>query len=246
VAFEKPVEGNPHKFVIKQHFHTAHSIAKFHDVDCKLDVFIKDSGEILRRRSRSSVFYAKRNWDEKSEKSLMAKIEQLYHQEINKIKSFELRNHSAISVYFMLWKIRYDFHISRMDDAVLNGISGSGLTKEQEEILESKGCSFVRDGGVVPARFMTGIQVLRQLDMNRPGMQNIKWGLLEAKEGEFIVADSYNDLTFMPISPTLAFCAGYQDMQIDKAGVSNANKQSIEKSREFYFARDLSECPIAQ
>lgn len=245
MAFEKPTEGNPHKFVIKQHFHTAHSIAKFHDVDCKLDVFIKDSGEALRRHSRSSIFCAKRNWDEKSEKGLMADIEQLFHQEINEIKPFELRNHSAISEYFMLWKIRYDFHISRMDDAVLNGISGSGLTKEQEEVLESKGGSFVRDGGMFPARFMTGIQVLRLLDMNRPGMQNMKWGLLEAEEGEFIVADSYNDLAFMPISPTLAFCAGSQDMQIDKAYVTNANRKSIEKSREFYFARDLSKCPVA-
>ena len=245
MAFEKPAEGNPHKFVIKQHFHTAHSIAKFHDVDCKLDVFIKGSGEVLRRHSRSSIFCTKRNWDEKSEKGLMANIEKLYHQEIDDIKPFELRNHSAISEYFMLWRIRYDFHISRMDDIELNGILGSGLTQEQEEILESKGCSFVRDGGVVPARFMTGIQVIRLLDINRAKMQNIKWGLLEANEGEFIVADSYNDLTFMPISPTLAFCAGYQDMQIDKIGVANANNQSIKKSREFYFAKDLSKCPIS-
>jgi len=245
VAFEKPAEGNPHQFVIKQHFHTAHSIAKFHDVDCKLDVFIKDSGEVLRRHSRSSIFCAKRNWDEKSEKGLMSDIERLYHQEIDDIKPFELRNHSAISEYFMLWKIRYDFHISRMENVVLNGISGSGLTQEQEEILESKGYSFVRDGGVVPARFMTGVQVIRLLDINRPRIQHIKWGLLEASEGEFIVADSYNDLTFMPISPTLAFCAGYQDMKIDKVGVTSANRQSIEKSREFYFDKDLSRCPIS-
>lgn len=244
MVFEKPEKGNPHKFVIKQHFHTAHSIAKFHDVDSKLDVFIKDSSETLRRHSRSSIFYAKRNWDEKSEKGLMANIEQLFHQEINEIKPFDLRNHSAISEYFMLWKIRYDFHISRMDDAVLNGISGSGLTNEQEENLEIRGCSFVRYGGVVPARFVTGIQIHMQLDINRPGMQNMKWGLLEAKDGEFIVADSYSDLAFFPITPTLAFCAGSQDMQLDKAGVTNANKQSIEKSRVFYFARDLTKCPI--
>lgn len=245
MTFEKPTKGNPHKLTIKQHFHTAHSITKFHDVDCKLDVFIKDSSEALRRHSRSSIFCTKRNWDEKSEKGLMAKIEQLFHQEINEIKSFEFRNHSAISEYFMLWKIRYDFHISRMDDIILNEISASGLTKAQEEILESKRSAFIRGNGIMPARFMTGIQIHRQLDMNRHGMKNMKWGLLEATEGEFIVADSYNDLTFMPISPTLAFCAGHQDMQIDKMGVTNANKQSIEKSREFYFARDLSKCPIA-
>ncbi|GAL21792.1 hypothetical protein JCM19235_1614 [Vibrio maritimus] len=46
-----------------------------------------------------------------------------------------------------------------MQDITLNGISGSGVTAEEEEILESKGAMFVRDGGKVPSRFMTGTQV---------------------------------------------------------------------------------------
>ena len=245
VTFEQPVKGNPHQFVIKQHFHTAYSIGKFHGNDEKLDVYINETGETERKHKRSSIFCAKRNWDQKAETGLMADIEKLFHEEINDIKPFESRNHSAISEYFLLWRIRHNFHISRVDDVVLNGISGSGLTKEEEEILESKGASFVRDGGVIPARFMTGIQVLMLLDQHRPGVKDLKWGLLKTKEGEFIVADCYKDLTYIPISPTLAFCAGYQDMDIDKTSVANANKQSIEKSSEFYFARDLSQCPVA-
>ena len=245
MGFEKPAKGNPHKFVIKQHFHTAHSIGKFHCDDDKLDVFIKESGLTERKHKRSSVFCAKRNWDQKAEIGLMTDIEHSFHEEINNTKSFEERDHSAISEYFLLWRIRHNFHTSRMDDVVLNGISGSGLSREEEEILESKGASFVREGGVVPSRFMTGIQVLMQLVQQRPGVKNLKWGLLKACEGEFVVADCYKDLTFMPISPTLAFCAGYEDMNIDRSGVATANKQSIEKSSAFYFARDLSQCPIA-
>lgn len=245
MTFDPTVKGNPHQFVIKQHFHTAHAIGKFHDNDEKLDVHTLETGEVERRDKRSNVFCAKRNWDQKAEIGLMADIEKSFHEEINDIKPFDLRNHSAISEYFLLWKIRHNFHILHMDDVVLNGISGSGLSKEEEEILESKGAMFVRDGGVVPARFMTGIQVLMQLDQQQQGVKNLKWGLLTAKDGEFIVADCYKDLTFIPISPTLAFCAGYEDMDIDRVSVANANKQSIDKSSEFYFARDLSQCPVA-
>ncbi len=245
MTFEPTVKGNPHQFVIKQHFHTAHAIGKFHGNDGKLDVHNIEKGETERKHKRSTIFCAKRNWDQKAEIGLMADIEKLFHEEINNIKPFNLRNHSAISEYFLLWRIRHNFHSSRMDDVALNGISGSGLSKAEEEVLESKGVMFVRDGGVVPARFMTGIQVLMQLDQQRGGVENLKWGLLKAKEGEFIVADCYQDLTFIPISPTSAFCAGYKDMNIDRSDVTNANKQSIDKASEFYFARNLSRCPIA-
>lgn len=245
MTFEKPAKGNPHQFVIKQHFHTANSIGKFHGDDEKLDVHFKGTGGVERKHKRSNIFCAKRNWDQKAEVGLMANIEKLFHEEINNIKSYELRNHNAISEYFLLWRIRHSFHLSRMDDVVLNGVAGSGLTKEEEENLESKGAFFIRDDGVVPARFMTGIQVLAQLDQQRSGMENLKWGLLEANEGEFIVADCYKDLTFLPISPTLAFCANYQDLKIDRVSVADVNKQSIAKSSEFYFARDLSKCPVA-
>lgn len=245
MTFEKPIKGNPHQFVLKQHFHTAHSIGKFHGSDEKLDVYIKETGEIERKDKRSSVFCAKRNWDQKAEVCLMADIEKSFHDEVNNIKPFHSRNHSAISEYFILWRIRHNFHISRMDDVVLNGISGSGLTKEAEEVSESKGTLFVRDHGLVPARFMTGIQVLAQLDQQRSGVKGLKWGLLKARDGEFIVADCYYAMTFIPISPNLAFCAGYQDMEIDRASVANANKQSVEMASEFYFAKDLSQCPLA-
>jgi len=245
VAFEPPVKGNPHQFVIKQHFHTAHAISKFYGSDEKVDVHNLISGITERKHKRANIFCAKRNWDQKAEVGIMAKIESEFHEEINNPKCFESRSHSAISEYFLLWRIRHHFHRSRMEDKALIGVTGSGLTKEQEEILESKGAMFFRDGGVAPARFMTGVQVIMQLDRQRSGVKDLKWGLLTASEGEFIVADCYNDLTLIPISPNLAFCAGYKDMYIDRESVANINKQSIQASTEFYFAKDLALCPVA-
>ena len=69
MIFERPVKGNPHQFVIKQHFHTAYSIGKFHGNDEKLDVYINETGETARKYKRSSIFCTKRNWDQKTEVS---------------------------------------------------------------------------------------------------------------------------------------------------------------------------------
>lgn len=245
MSFEPPRKGNPFQFVIQQHFHTAHSIEKFCDDDDQVEVHFLDSGKTEKRHKRAKVFCTKRNWDQKAEIGLMAEIEEDFHNEIDNIKPYASRNHQAISKYFLLWRIRHNFHISPIDDAILTGISGSGLTKVQEEILESKGAIYVREGGAVPARFITGIQVLMQLDKQWPRVENFKWGLLTANEGEFIVADCYKDLTFMPVSPTLVFCAGYKDLTINKESVANANRQSIEKASEFYFARKMADCPVA-
>ena len=245
MTFEHPIKGNRHQFVINQHFHTAHAIGKFYGDDEKVDVHIVKTDQTERKHKRASIFCAKRNWDQKAETGIMADIESAFHEEINNLKPFKSRNHQAISDYFLLWRIRHHFHMSRMEDQALTGVTGSDLTKEQEELLESNGVMFVRENGMVPARFMTGIQVLMQLDRQRAGVENLKWGLLTSSDGEFAVADCYYDLAFMPISPKLALCAGYTDINIDRQSVANANMQSIAKATEFYFARDLDLCPVA-
>ena len=246
MSFERPSKGNPFQFTIDQHIHSAHSIGKFCDSDDKVEVHFMDSGVTEKRQKRAKVFCTQRNWDQKAEIGLMADIENEFHKQIDNNKQFDSRSHQAISKYFLLWRIRHNFHISPNEDGILNGVSGSGLTsKEQEEILEHKGVMFVREGGVIPSRFLTGTQVLLKLDHLWPLVENMKWGLLTAHEGEFLVADCYNDLTFIPISPTCAFCVGYEDMEIDKQSVANANKQSIEEATNFYFSRNLAKCPIA-
>ena len=175
----------------------------------------------------------------------MKTIENEFHGEINNRKQFENRNHHAISKYFLLWRIRHHFYTSPIIDLTLNGITGSVLMGEQEEVLESNGKMYVRDDGKVPARFITGMQIRLELLKQWSNVEFLQWGLIEAKEGEFLVADCYHDLTLMPISPKLAFCAGYKDQVISKLEVAEINTQSIGKSSIFYFAKNLAECPIA-
>jgi hypothetical protein len=245
MSFEKPQKGNPHKFVIKQHFHTAHIISKFYNSSNQIEVKFSGSNQIEPVSKKSKKFCAKRAWDEKSERGIMADIENKFHEEVNNIKPIGTRSHEAISKYFILWRIRHHMATSEIENPNVKGVSGSDLTKEQEENLESIGCSYFRDDGELPSRFVNGVILIQQLDFQFQDFTEKRWGLLESLNGEFIVADCYQGIMLMPISPTLAFCAGYDDMVIDLQTLININKESIDIASDFCFARDWDKCPVA-
>jgi len=246
MPYERTIKKNPRQLTIDQHFHTAHAISLFYNSDNTVEVKELSSDEVVRRHKRAKIFCTKRTWDQRAETGYMVPIEKSFHEEIDNIKSFSNRNHQAISKYCLLWRLRHDHHLSSPDDAVLNGISGSDLTKEQEEILESKNVSFVRDGGVVPSRFSSGLQIQIGLDRDWHACSHFKWGLIEALDGEFLVADGCGDLAFIPISPKLAFWAGEFDQTINRQQLAQANKETIARAKEYYFARKISECPVAE
>lgn len=244
MPYEPTTKGNPKQLVVDQHFHTAHAISLFYDSDEKVEVMELSSGEIVKRHKRAKIFCTKRTWDERAETGYMADIENAFHNEIDNIKSFSDRDHQAISKYCLLWRLRHEYHLSSPEDVVLNGVSGSGFTKEQEEILESKHTSFVREGGVWPARSYVGVRIQTDLHCYFNQVRDVKWGLVEAQDGEFIVADGYGELAFIPISPKLAFCAGQSDQKINRQLLSKINRESVSRAKEYYFARKISECPI--
>ena len=245
MPYEPTIKGNPQKLTVEQHIHTAHAISKFYNEAEKVQVKLIASQEIVERNKRAKIFCTKRTWDERAEKGYMAAIEKEFHNQIDNVRDYSSRCHESISRYFLLWRLRFAYHTCPNQDIVLNGITGSGLAKEQEEILESKWCMYTRDNGVVPSRFSTSLQIQIELDRAWEAYSGLKWGLLEATDGEFLVADGYDDLTFMPIAPKFAFAAGVGDQKISKEKVFELNNCSLAKATEYVFARDFSACPIA-
>jgi len=246
MPFEPTLKKNPMQLTIHQHFHTAHAISLFYDLDGKVEVKDISSNEIVKRHKRAKIFCTKRTWDQRAENGYMVPIEKRFHEEIDNIKSFQKRNHEAISKYCLLWRLRHKYHLNDQQDVFLNGISGSGLTKNEEEILESKHVSFVREGGVVASRFSTGFQMQISLDQDWYDCSHFTWGLIQATEGEFLVADGYGDFAFIPISPKFAFYAGEVDQKIYRNILIELNKETARRAQEFYFARKISECPITK
>jgi hypothetical protein len=246
VTFEKPRKGNPLEFVIDQHFHTAHAIAKFYNNDEKVEVFMKDSEETIQRHKRAKIFCAKRNWDERAERGYMTEIESNFHAQIDNLVSFKNRDHKAISEYFVLWRLRHLFHIERLSDAPLHGVQGEDLTKEQQEALEKIGWGYVNENGEIPARQLTGGQIqLGVMGLMDTTFSKMKWGLLKARKGQFLCSDSYQKLCILPISPKYVFAGNLSDETLDHNKVALVNKESIESATEFYFSKSLRNCPVA-
>lgn len=209
MPFERTTKGNPHGLTIKQHFHTAHAIGKFYDkTEKNVEVKFIETGLIKKLHKGDATFYTRRTWDQRAESGYMQSIEDDFHNEINKIKNYSNRNHQAISMYFLLWRLRYHFHMNPIDDFVTNEVTPYKATMEEQELLESKGISFIREGNITPSRVMTGLFIQMDLKVQWHKIKDWKWGLLEARKGEFLVADSYQYHSFMPITPELALVAG--------------------------------------
>lgn len=246
MSYEPTIKKNPRQLTIDQHFHTAHAISMFYNSDNKVEVKDLFSGEIIKRHKRAKIFCTKSTWDQRAEAGYMVPIEKYFHEKIDNIKIFQKRNHEAISKYCLLWRLRHKYHLNNQQDAVLNGISGSSLTKEEEEIIESKHGIFLREGGVIASRFSSGSQIQNSLYQDWCNCSHFTWGLIEATEGEFLVSDGYSDFAFIPISPKFAFYAGEVDQKIDRNILIELNKETVRRAQEFYFARKISECPITK
>jgi hypothetical protein len=244
MSYERPTKGNKQQLAIDQHFHTAHAIAKFYGEDENVEVRIVESNEIVKRQKRASIFCTKRTWDEKAERGYMSRIEKAFHEEIDHIKPYAKRNHAAISEYFLLWELRFKYHILDLADPKL-GVEGTQLTKTQEEILEKKGYCFLRENGIYPSRFISSTSIVIDIDRHWPSLKDIKWGMLESKDAEFVVADSYKEMMLIPFEPRRLFAANFNDMTISNINVARINKESVASSTIFYFGKDLSKCPIS-
>ena len=246
MTFEKTRKGNPLQLTIDQHFHSAHSIAKFYNEKDKVEVFEFNSKQVLERNKKAKIFCAKRNWDERAERGYMVGIESRFHKQIDNILSFNNRDHSAISKYFCLWRLRHKFHLDRLPNAQLFGLEGETFTKSQQEITEYNGVGYLNQSAEISARQLTGDQIQIGIVQLMQTFGDIKWGLLESKEGQYICADAYHEVCLIPISPTLAFGGNLPDKQLSKQEVAQVNEYSLQSASEFYFAQNLNKCPIAK
>ncbi|EIQ1514432.1 hypothetical protein LUR59_004626 [Vibrio parahaemolyticus] len=245
MEYEKPRKGNPLGITLEQHFHSAHSIGKFYNHKESVEVHEISTCLTFSRKKRAKIFCTKRNWDERAEHGYMANIEHDFHDQIDNLGTETERDHKAISRYFNLWRLRHQMHLNRLSNAKLHGISGEELTKEQQETLEVMHVGYVNSDGEIPARQLTGGQIQLGIDQLMLEFKDTRWGLLQAKKGHFLCADSYHELCIMPISPKFAFAANLPDQILTYAEVATVNKQSIESAKEFYFAKSLKKCPIA-
>jgi len=239
--------GNPRQLTINQHVMPRRSIARFTDGGV-VKVVSLPYNAVKKRHPEHVVFCVKRLWDQKAETIGSRRIEAAYQDvadaTVNGCRTFTNEQQKAITEMFFLWKARYETKGEDREDIYANGITGSDLDLDQQEILENKGCIFMLPGGRMPRRFMNGISLRVRMDNDRIHAGPINWGVVEAKEGEFIVPDTTGGVTLMPISPKLCLTGGQTNICINFEAVAETNALLRSLAVGYYFARDLEVCPM--
>ena len=125
-----------------------------------------------------------------------------------------------------------------------NGLVGAALTKEQEENLEANHYMYVRSNGIIPGRQVAGLHIQKGIMAICRQMSDAQWGIVRADCGEFIVPDYCPDKIIIPVSPTLCLVNPCKSGVVPREGVAKINRYMLAGCREYYFARDISECPL--
>jgi hypothetical protein len=248
MKYEKPQKGNPHNLTIKQHVFPRASIERFYDSNGFVSVFSKSQGKVIPLRSSNEFFCAKRVWDQRTEAFIGKQIEDEFQALVRGIESgavtvighFQKR---VVEEFYSLWRTRHRFLMHGLDDISVNGIAGEFLTVDQQELLEKHHTIFFRDG-VMPGRFAAGIHVMRYMDSFLQSNMNMQWGIIRTVDGEFIVPDCFEDMMIIPLAPTVALMADQPNSIITRDEVAVVNRVAISRSSNYFFARDLSSCPV--
>ena len=245
---EKTRPGNPNRLTIKQHVFPLKSMMRFAHKG-RLSVRIVGRSETQSAKPDNSLFCANRAWDQRSEGGWMKRIEDEFQAIVSPIvdergEAISSRQKPLINRMYALWYMRARYRDLEEQEIQLNAITGSDLTKEQEENLETNGCSFARTGGRLPARQLNGLQLQMRVDHYAEALtaQIPSWGIISAQSGEFIVPDVPMH-TIIPLSPQIALVGSVPDGVITDQNLAEINRAMRAASREYFFARDFSKCP---
>lgn len=248
MKFEKTQTGNPHRLTVAQHVFPKSGIRRFCNSDGAVQVFSRKLGRVLSLAPGNEFFCVKRVWDQSAETGIGKRAEDRFGSLANGILSgtvktigvFEKR---VVEEFFSLWRTRHKFKIEGLPDINFPEFSGDQLTKNEQEILESKHVTFMLDG-VMPGRFAASIHLFgfySQFSMDNHRMQ---WGIVRAGQGEFIVPDCFQDMMVIPLSPTIAIAADQPNSVLTLDEVAAINQLAISRATDYFFARDLSKCPL--
>ena len=202
-----------------------------------------------------SVFCVYRKWAHGDEHGFMKKIEDSFQDIarniiINGTSSISQIDRHRINEFFALWYMRDRVESFDNRDLQLNILKGDPWTKEQEENLESNGYSFVNQSGALPVRFVNSIKIRSYIYRGiLPQLENVQWGVIRAGTGEFLVPDvpaniNTKAIHVIPLTPTQSLVANHPDGSMDSNDVMKINRGIWLQSENYYFARDLSKCPL--
>jgi hypothetical protein len=246
MKYERTQKGNPHDLIINQHIFPRKSIARFTN-NKVVQVFLRDKNATFSATPGNAIFCVSRTWDQRAERGYMKDIEDRFQclaDELSeRTRILSDSENSVISDFYLLWYFRFYYSITPIQDQKLPGITGSRLTKDQEEILESRYVSFVRSNGFMPARFMNSGYITILMQRFKAGQfENLKWGVIESNKEEYIVPDYFWPYMVVPLTPLKCFIANETNKLATPKNITAINKIALSNYKRYYFGRFLKDC----
>jgi hypothetical protein len=255
--FEAIQNGNPHKLTKKQHFVPNESIKRFsNDNKCVQVKNLRSKNQkIISVTPNDDIFWVPRLWDQRAESGYMKKIEDTFQELVDKIIQDQIRffddtHNKIICDMYTLWEKRAFFIEEFLKNPVLyhqlNGIQGDNLTKNEQEILESKYCGYINENAEISNRSLAGLQIQMSIDFSR--YVNIRWGILKSTCKEFIMPSNpimpkneneINATIIFPISPSYCLVPTVVYQIASDEDVEELNRLIIQNSKWFYFGKNL-------
>lgn len=234
-----------------QHVFPARSIARFVDAATGgVQLQRLPSAAIRSAKPRDVIFCAKRAWDARAERGYMKAIEDEFQELAERIIAgatsvIEPVDKGKIDRFFALWRLRAEHRDATSGAVQFQGITGEDLTRDQEEILESKGVFFVRRDGTMQGHRMRGIEIQIAIDRAAEGLSSMRWGVIRTLGRQLVVPDQPT-IPLVPILPTLCLCGGETPWPpyaaITAANVIELNQRASSGAKAYVFANDLTEC----
>ncbi len=248
----QPIQkGNPHRLTTKQHIFPVRGLQRFANEDGLLWVRRRKSAPEFPLPPEDQLFCALRVWDQRAESGFMKACEDAFERMVGRVVAGGdalSEDESAIATeYWALWRWRLHFRNEPLEDHKLPilGLRVEKLTLDQREILEQRGVTFIADDFALNGRSIAGAQIQRAIDREAARFKGKRWGVVKAKEGEFILPDGFGPHGVIPVCPTILLVLGQPDILIAEAQVGETNKIALESAVHYVAARDFKACPAA-
>jgi hypothetical protein len=154
------------------------------------------------------------------------------------------REKKAINLFFALCFLRAEWKTTRIPNSQIPGAVGFEYptTRDLQEELESRHVICFGPDLTFPGRSLAGIVMQSRINQLQNELSDTEWCILRAMRGEFLVADNFSRWRVIPISPVLCLAPAANDGVLSEDQLAWLNRQGVETSRDYFFARDLSHC----
>ncbi|PZM12897.1 hypothetical protein [Rhizobium tubonense] len=241
---------NLHQLTKKQHIVPRRSIARFCN-EAGLVRVTRKNGKTFLAKPENAGFCAPRLWEERSENGHKT-IEDTFQAIADRIcigdlDIPDLQHSHDITAMFALWAVRS--HLVEANDRGVGlrnmpGLKGfssgadlSGWSSDERDQLEKAGYVISNPDGSIPGRMLAWPHMQRKINAIYSKVRGMKWGVLRAGDGQFLMPDRYRQTWILPLSPTTLLAAGRSEETLSADAVAKVNSLSMSEYRMWFLER---------